>query len=95
MKYGRIYLYPCSNIDKDWSPFTVGTYEDVKHAGIKFQEGMKLCFYNEDADDYGRADDLLFDGVIHFSPGKGWGAVIGASIFHWESDERESAEHPS
>jgi len=88
MKHGRLYLYPIGNVDRTWSPFTIGTYKDLEEAGISLSEGMKLQFYDEDADGQGKADDLLFAGTAHFVEGRGWGAIIDASSFHWESDER-------
>ncbi len=92
MRHGRLYLYAVSDVDKGWSPFTVGTYADLKEAGITPAEGMRLRFYNDDADDLGNPDDLIFDGTAHFVPGRGWGACIDVSTFHWESDERKARE---
>lgn len=92
MKRGRLYLYPQSKVDRDWSPFTLGTYQDLKEADISPLEGQKLQFYNDDADDQGNPDDLLFEGLVHFVEGKGWGAIIDASTFHWKSDEQEQRE---
>ena len=34
MKHGRLYLHPQCNLDKHWSPFTLGTYEDIKAVGL-------------------------------------------------------------
>ena len=76
MKHGRFYLYPRSNRDRGWSPFTVGTYQDLKEANVSPIEGKRLQFYDEDADDQGNPDDLLFEGTVHFVEGKGWGAII-------------------
>lgn len=70
----------------------MGTYEDLKAANILPIEGMKLHFYNDDADDQGNPDDLLFEGTAHFVEGRGWGAIIDASTFHCESDERKERE---
>ena len=70
----------------------MGTYEDIKAVGLTLEQGIRLRFYDEDGDELGRPDDLLFEGTVHFMPAKGWGAVIDASTFHWESDEREASE---
>src|SRR5258707_15559319 len=90
MRHGRLYLYPIGNVDKTWSPFTKGTYDDLKEAGVTLLEGMKLHFYDDDADEQGNPDDLLFEGTAHYEPRRGWGAIIDANTFHWESDERRS-----
>jgi len=89
VRHGRIYLYPISSVDRGWSPFTVGTRNDLEEAGITLEEGLRLQFYNDDADDLGSPNDLVFDGVAHFIPARGWGACIDASTLHWESDERK------
>jgi hypothetical protein len=83
-------LHPRSNIDRDWSPFTIGTFDDLKEAAMSVQEGMRMRFYDLDRDERGDPDDLLFDGVAHYVSGRGWGAIIDASTFHWESDERKA-----
>ena len=95
MKHGRLYLYPGSNVDRDWSPFTKGTFDDLAEGGITVLEGMRLKFYDSDADEGGQPDDLLFEGSAHFIPDRGWGAIIDAKSFHWESDERKTPDSGS
>src|SRR5215469_12366545 len=75
MKHGRLDLYPIGNVDRAWSPFSIGTYKDVEEAGILLAEGMKLQFYDEDAHAQGNPDDLLFVGTAHLVEGKGLGAI--------------------
>jgi hypothetical protein len=58
-----LYLYPIGNVNRTWSPFTIGTYNDLKEASISPTEGMKLKFYNDDADDQGNPNDLFFGGL--------------------------------
>ena len=55
---------------------------------MSVQEGMRMRFYDLDRDERGDPDDL--DGVAHYVSGRGWGAIIDASTFHWESDERKA-----
>jgi hypothetical protein len=95
MKRKRIYLYPIGKFDRTWSPFTLGTYDDLKALGLIPEEGMKLEFYTDDGDGEGNRDDLLFEGTAHFVVGRGWGAIIDASTFHWESDVRRSRNPPA
>jgi hypothetical protein len=73
---------------KGWSPFTLGTFEDLKIAGITPREGLRLRFYNDDA---GKRDDLFFEGAVHFQDGR-WGAIVDSESFHSESDERRAAK---
>jgi hypothetical protein len=87
MKRGRVYLYPIS--DNGWSPFTIGSFEDLHEAGIVPKEGLHLKFYVDDADEGGNPDDLFFEGIVHFEGGRGWGAIVESESFHSESDEKE------
>jgi hypothetical protein len=43
-----------------------GTVEDLGRQGIEMREGLALTFYMDDADDQGRPDDLLVEGVAHY-----------------------------
>jgi hypothetical protein len=52
-------------------------------------EGMTLPFWNDDADEKGNTDNLIFEGVIHFDKESGrWFAVINEKSFRHESDDR-------
>jgi hypothetical protein len=82
MRNGRIYLYPCD----DLSPFTKGTWDDLREAGITPAEGLRIQFYDDDADDNGRPCALVFEGVAHREPSKGWMARIDRSTFRHEAD---------
>jgi len=44
----------------------VGTREDLARHGIELQEGLRLTFYMDDANDRGEPDDLLAEGVTHY-----------------------------
>jgi hypothetical protein len=86
MKHGRIFLY----VDgPGWNPFTLGSFRDLKEAGLEPTEGMRLGFYKEDANDQGRPTDLLFDGTVLFLEGKGWGAAVDEESFRHESTCQE------
>ena len=52
---------------------------------------MTLHFWNDDADDAGSQDNLIFEGVIHFDETLGrWHAVIDENSYRHESDEQPS-----
>jgi hypothetical protein len=44
-----------------------GTLQDLQRFGVQLHEGLNLTFYTDDADDEGRPDDLLIDGVVQFN----------------------------
>ena len=75
----RIYLYPGAG-PGGRHKFTLGTFNDLKSAGIVPKSGMRLQFYADDADASGNRDDLLFDGVIDFDQRLGWYAIIEGEI---------------
>ena len=53
---------------------------------VKLEEGLRVDFYCDDADDEGKPDDLLFEGTIHFDPEKKqWYAIIDESSYRHES----------
>jgi hypothetical protein len=43
-----------------------GTAADLTRQGIQLREGLVLTFYMDDADDEGRSDELLAEGVVHY-----------------------------
>lgn len=54
---------------------------------IKLEEGLRLSFYCEDADDDGRSDELLFEGTVHFDAHKSeWYAIIDEDTYRHVSD---------
>ena len=82
---GRIYLDPMNR------RFTIGTFKDLEEEKITPAEGMTLHFWNDDADDAGNQDNLIFEGVIHFDETLGrWYAVIDENSYRHESDEQPS-----
>jgi hypothetical protein len=63
-----------------------GTIEDLTRQGIELRDGLPLTFTMDDADDQGRADDLLVDGVVH-NDGGCWVAVADWGSVRHASDE--------
>lgn len=54
-----------------------GTLEDLERNNIKFQQGMKLTFYNDDEDNDGNRDDLVVEGIVQYDNEKErWTAKI-------------------
>src|SRR5262249_17228491 len=54
-----------------------GTRRDLERQRIELHEGMALTLYTDDADDVGRPDELLADGVVQYNEQeKCWVAAI-------------------
>ncbi len=82
---GCVYLDPLNG------RFTVGTFKDLEQEKITPAEGITLHFWNDDADEAGNPDNLIFEGVIHFDETLGrWYAVIDKNSYRHESDEQPS-----
>jgi hypothetical protein len=62
----------------------VGTLEDLGRQQVGLRDGLMLTLYSDDADDQGRLDELLAEGVVSFSPDEQcWVATIDwAAIRH-------------
>jgi hypothetical protein len=79
---GRVYLDPLN------MRFAVGTLRDLEDEKITPVEGMTLRFWNDDADDAGKTDNLIFEGVVHFDKELGrWYTVIDENRYRHESDQ--------
>jgi hypothetical protein len=66
----------------------MGTLRDLERQGITLKEGLVLTFYTDDADDDGRPDELLADGVVHYDEGERcWVAAIDWNDLRHASDE--------
>ncbi len=64
-----------------------GTIKDMQKHGLTFKEGLALTFYMDDADDFGRPDDLLVDGVVNYDSTSGhWVATIDRDTFRHQSE---------
>ena len=71
-----------------------GTYADLLRFGIQLQEGMTLTFYMDDADDEGRPDDILLEGVVHYNTQeKCWVAEANWEALRNASDKAEPVEN--
>jgi hypothetical protein len=65
-----------------------GTAADLAHLGIQLNEGLELTFYTDDADDDGRPDPLLVDGVVRHSDSEDcWVAEVNWAALRHESEE--------
>ena len=55
----------------------VGTREDLARHGIELQEGLRLTFYMDDANESGEPDDLLVEAVTRYDQEKQcWVAAV-------------------
>jgi len=75
----------------------LGTHADLARYGLQLREGMPLTFYMDDADDQGRPDEIVVEGVVHYNAEeKYWVAEVNWDTLHNASDEAVSAgrSHP-
>ena len=47
-----------------------GTHKDLEEHKITLEEGIKLVFSNDDADDNGNRDDLVVEGTVEYDKNK-------------------------
>jgi len=74
----------------------VGTSEDLARQGIELQEGLRLTFYMDDANDSGKPDDLLAEGVTHYDPAEQcWVAAVDWPTLRHASDENSLPIDPN
>jgi hypothetical protein len=75
----------------------VGTLDDLARQKIELREGLVLTFYMDDADDHGRPDELLGDGVVHYDEcARSWVASIDwARVRHASDDEARNKHDPA
>jgi hypothetical protein len=68
---------------------TVGSRRDIERLGITLQEGLPLRLWCDDADDDGRPDPILVEGVAHWWKERSvWTAVIDDATLRHASDEK-------
>jgi hypothetical protein len=68
-----------------------GTRRDLERQEVELREGMVLTFYTDDANDEGRPDELLAEGVVHFDNAeKCWVATIDWNAIRHASEEPAS-----
>jgi hypothetical protein len=66
-----------------------GTSRDLARHNIELEEGLKLTFYSDDADDAGNPDDLVVQGIVQYDKLSGqWVAVIDWDAIRHASDYR-------
>ena len=66
---------------------TFGTRGDLARLGIELSEGMAATFYMDDGDDAGNRDDIMVDGIAHYSEtDKCWVAVVNWETTYHASD---------
>jgi hypothetical protein len=65
-----------------------GTREDLERHGIELREGLILTFYMDDADDQGRPDELLVEGVVHYNADH----LTWIADVNWSEVRHESAQ---
>jgi hypothetical protein len=72
----------------------MGTRDDLARHGIELQEGLRLTFYMDDANDNGEPDDLLADGVTHYDAEEHcWVAAVDwPTLRHASQDGSRSIE---
>jgi hypothetical protein len=65
-----------------------GTRRDLERQGIELREGMALTLYSDDANDRGKPDELLAEGVVHYDDAeKCWVAAIDWNAIRHASEE--------
>jgi hypothetical protein len=64
-----------------------GTLEDLSLHGIDLHNGLQLNFYMDDGDSQGKADYILFDGIVTYDEKfSRWVATIDRSNFQHASE---------
>jgi hypothetical protein len=59
------------------------------------QEGLRLTFYMDDANDSNQPDDLLADGVTHYDQGaQCWVAAVDWNTLRHNSEETGRSAYP-
>lgn len=70
------------------------TLQDIALSGVKLEEGARLHFYCGDADDEGKPDDLLFDGIAYFdSEKRQWYVIVEESSCCHALDSGDSTNY--
>jgi hypothetical protein len=70
-----------------------GTRRDLERQGVELRNGMALTLYTDDADDEGRPDKLLADGVVQFNEAEEcWVAAIDWKALRHENQVSEGGK---
>lgn len=73
-----------------------GTIAALSEMELQLAEGLPLTLYMDDADDEGRSDRLLAEGIVHFNREEGcWVAAIDWDAIRHESDIQNEAGTPA
>lgn len=68
-----------------------GTLAELSRQAIELREGLILTLYMDDADDEGRPDELLAEGIVHYcSEEQVWVASVD-----WDKVRHASDDQPS
>jgi hypothetical protein len=68
-----------------------GTRRDLERQRIELREGLVLTLYTDDANDEGKTDELLAEGVVHYDEAeKCWVAAIDWHALRHASGETGS-----
>ena len=59
-----------------------GSFEDLRRLGITPEEGMRLSFYDFDADDENKPTYLCAEGVLHRGENGAWYATLDPASFN-------------
>jgi hypothetical protein len=62
----RIYLHSGLGQDEKYFLKSQGTLEDLEKYNVALKEGLKLEFYDYDAGEDGKSENLVFDDVLHW-----------------------------
>ncbi len=85
------------NLDDENRPrlTCAGTRQDLERQGIELREGLRLTLYTDDANDEGKPDKLLADGIVQYNQGeKCWVAAIEWNAIRHESDLPKQNDGP-
>jgi hypothetical protein len=68
-----------------------GSVDDLEKLGLTLATavGQRFTFYMDDADDQGRPDDILFNGVVVFDTQWGYLALADDDGVYWRSQIRD------
>lgn len=79
---GAVYIYFGTVMDNGATLLTQGSLDDLRKLGLVPQDGMRLTFYDYDADAENRPTYLCADGTLRHDAITGqWGALIDESTF--------------
>jgi hypothetical protein len=75
---GAVYLYFGD------AKLTTGSFDDLRELGIIPKEGIRLIFYDLDADKEGHPMYMCAEGVLHFErESASWRAVVEEESLRW------------